>query len=79
MHPLLIASMFAALLAGPAQAQFAMCCDGTVLTSANARALCTAYGGLPLSRHATLAASMPSTASPNASQAGVVPDGGRRS
>jgi len=46
-HVLLVIA-FAAGLAGTARAQSTTCRDGTVLTGANARALCAAHGGLPL-------------------------------
>jgi len=47
LRPVLIAIALAAGLAGTARAQSTICRDGTVLTGANARALCAANGGLP--------------------------------
>ncbi len=76
MRPLLIAFTFAVALSGTAQAQSVMCRDGTVLTGANARALCAAHGGLPLPRPAAPATSTPGTASPSAPQGSTAIGGG---
>lgn len=77
MRPLLIAFTFAAALAGTAQAQSMMCRDGTVMTGANARAMCVAHGGLPLPRQAASSASTPGgTASPSTPQSGAALEGG---
>lgn len=47
MRPLLLASIFAAALAGSARAQSVTCRDGTVLSGANSGRMCVAHGGLP--------------------------------
>ena len=47
MRHLLSAFVLVAALAGTAQAQSVTCRDGTVLTGANARAMCAAHGGGP--------------------------------
>jgi len=75
MRPLLIAFTFAVALAGTAQAQGVTCRDGTVLSGANARALCAAHGGMP-PRPAVPPTSTPGTASPSAPQANAAVDGG---
>ncbi len=76
MRPPLIAFTFAVALAGTAQAQSVTCRDGTVLTGANARAMCAAHGGLPLPRQAAPAASTPGTAPPSTPQASAASGGG---
>ncbi len=48
LRPVLLVIALAVGLAGTARAQSTICRDGTVLTGANARALCAAHGGLPL-------------------------------
>lgn len=75
MRPLLIAFTFAVALAGTAQAQGVTCRDGTVLSGANARALCAAHGGMP-PHPAVPATSTPGTASPSAPQANAAVGGG---
>lgn len=70
MRRLLIAFPLAVALAGTAQAQGVTCRDGTVLSGANARALCAAHGGMP-PRPAVPATSTPGTALPPAPQAGA--------
>ena len=74
MRPLLIAFTFTVVLAGTAQAQSVTYRDGTVLTGANARALCAAHGGMP--PWAAPAASTPGGASPSAPQGSAAPGGG---
>lgn len=77
MRPLLIAFILAVALAGTAQAQGVTCRDGTVLTGANARAMCAAHGGLPLSTQAAPSASTPNDIPPSsAPQVGAAPGGG---
>ena len=76
MRLLLTAFTFAVALAGTAQAQSVMCRDGTVLTGANARAMCAAHGGLPLPHQAAPLASAPNTASSSTPQAGAAPGDG---
>ncbi len=63
MRRLLIAFPLAVALAGTAQAQGVTCRDGTVLSGANARALCAAHGGMPPGSAAPTT-STPGTASP---------------
>lgn len=76
MRSLLIAFTFAVALDGTtAQAQSVTCRDGTVLTGANARALCAAHGGMPPGSVAA-AASTPGIASPSTPQSGAAPGGG---
>ena len=75
MRSLLIAFTFAVALAGTAQAQSVTCRDGTVLTGANARALCAAHGGMPPGSVAP-AASPPGIASPSTPQSSAAAGGG---
>lgn len=77
MHPLLIALTFAVIPAETTLAQDVTCRDGTVtvLSGANARALCAAHGGM-LSRLAVPATSMSGTALPSAPQANAAASGG---
>jgi len=72
---LLIAFTLAVALAGTAQAQGVTCRDGTVLTGANARALCVAHGGMPPGS-AAATTSTPGTASPPMPQASAAIGGG---
>ena len=76
MRPLLIVFAFAVALSGTAQAQSVMCRDGTVLSGANARAMCAAHGGLPLPRQAAPAASTPGAPPPSTPQASAASGGG---
>ncbi len=75
MRRLLIAFTLAVALAGTAQAQGATCRDGTVLSGANARALCAAHGSMP-PRPAVPTISTPGTATPSTSQASAAVGGG---
>jgi len=75
MRPLLIAFTLAVALAGTAQAQSVTCRDGTVLSGANARALCAAHGGMP-PRPIVPATSTPGIASAPTPQASAAASGG---
>ena len=75
MRCLLIAITFAAGLAGTAHAQPATCRDGTVLSGANARAMCAAHGGMPPSSAAPTAPT-PGTALSGTPQASAAAGGG---
>lgn len=71
MRHLLIAAALAAGLAGAAHAQSVTCRDGTVLSGANARALCPSHGGMPPGPATPMASApgAPLTSMPRASAA----------
>ena len=75
MRRLLIAITFAAGLAGTTHAQSATCRDGTVLSGANARAMCAAHGGMPPGPAAPMAP-MPEAALSGTPQASAAAGGG---
>ncbi len=75
MRRLLITFTLAVALAGTAQAQDVTCRDGTILSGANARALCAAHGGMPPGP-AVPATSTPGTASPSTPQVSTATGGG---
>ena len=75
MRHLLSAFVLVAALAGTAQAQSVTCRDGTVLTGANARAMCAAHGGMPPGLAAP-SVSTPGAAPPSAPQGSAAPGGG---
>jgi len=77
MRAALLAIAFAAALTGTARAQSTTCRDGTVLTGANARALCAAHGGMPLNPFTSEAApSRAPAASPSPTAPAAVGDPG---
>jgi len=72
---LIVSTLAAGLLAGTAHAQSVTCRDGTVLSGANARAMCVAHGGMPPGAAAPTASTL-GAASRSAPPAAAAPGGG---